>query len=115
MAGTACPKLYGPWGRTIPSTVEGQRAGPRDWSRVRGKKRGRRGGQGEDGAGGAGPYGSWEDVGRGGVGPQSGDHRCNGCCKKSHAVGVERMQVTTLVHVGHEREDERDGHVVSSQ
>ena len=54
-------------------------------------------------------------VGRGGVGPQSGDHRCNGCCKKSHAVGVERMQVTTLVHVGREGEDERDGHIVSSQ
>lgn len=62
MAGTACAKLYGPWGRTTPSMVEGQRAGPCDWSRVRGKKRGRRGGQGEDGAGRAGPYEPWEDV-----------------------------------------------------
>ena len=25
------------------------------------------------------------------------------------------MQVTTLVHVGHEGEDERDGHIISSQ
>ena len=56
-----------------------------------------------------------EGCGQRRVGPQSGDHRCNGCCKKSHAVGVERMQVTTLVHVGHEGEDERDGHIVSSQ
>lgn len=62
MAGTACAKLYGPWGRTIPSMMEGQRAGPCDWSSVRGKERSRRGGQGEDGAGRAGPYGPWEDV-----------------------------------------------------
>jgi len=62
-----------------------------------------------------GKWESWRAVGRGVVGPESGAHRCSCCCKKPRAVGVAGMQVTTLVHMGHEGEDERDGHIISSQ
>ena len=102
----------------MPGVLEEQPGGLCVWSRVSEGGRGRRGGRvvqslvgfGEDLGlyleGGGSPGGLWAEEGRE---PESGAHRCSGCCGKQQAVGG-KQQVTTLVQVGHDGEDQGDVH-----